>query len=647
MDYKYITKLFGQLVRHVELSHDDSLVAISGEATYIGTVGGSPLFRGNFRDDYEKFYYNLIPEHFRNLTIGEAKWSPDDKFLYCIAGGEVYRFAVERQEFKQLFKAGSDSRTELTCIAINEKKKVLAAAGKGADKGKEDFIYILDFSGKLLLSIPSKHGPQINSVRFSPDGTKLASMGIDRFLRVWSADNGALLSEIKTEANNNYVGLAGFINETTVLVNYAPYPAYTIDSTGKASFVKNFASVLPKNTSVLGYYPSKPLIICNDGSNGSSTIKIFNHDGQEQGKLEIHSQLGFVKVGNAHDLLAVALRTQVASPEVQFFSTESASNFLPATAAAGTWAVDASLASKVRGWFYFVPYEKYPGMWIGVGTYNIFIYDAAFNIKYDFKYQSYQMQLSRFHSKSQKAVFYRGDKQLFVIDFNKLDLQGTIPPQPQEEGRVTTSWDLEDLQWNTAGDKLAGIDSRSRELVIWGGPSFTEIYRSPTIPSIHRLVWSNDDSLIALAADKTTFHYFDVVKKTIVKTLTALGLSHINDMAWHNARNELILTGDQFICVFNQDGNPLRKIDFRAESQESIQMSLPACSPTTHEISVAVDITREGQFHYIIDLDKPFRQCITARLRHHMKGINFIQWDQPNRILSMGKSDGLASWIRK
>ncbi len=646
MDYKYITKLFGQLVRHVEFSHDDSLVAISGEATYIGTIGGSPLFRGNFRNDWEKYYYNLIPEHFRSLTIGQAKWSADDKFLYCIAGGEVYRFSVEQREFKGLLKAGSDSGTELTCIAINEKKQVLAAAGKGADKGKEDYIYILDFAGKLLLSIPSKHSPQVNSVRFSPDGTKLVSAGKDRFVRVWNTDNGALLSEMNTAIDSNYVGLVGFINETTVLVDQAPYPIYAIDPSGKASLVKNFASVLPPNTSVLGYYPSKPIIICNDGSNGSSTIKIFNIDGQEQGKLEIHSQLGFVKAGNAHDLLAVVLRSQVAAPEVQFFSTEPSSNFLPANTAAGTWTVDASHASKVRGWFYFVPYEKYPGMWIGVGTYNIFIYDTAFNIKHDFKYQTYQMKLSRFHAKSQKAAFFRGDKQMFIVDFNKLDLQGAIPSLPPDAARITLSADLEDFQWNNAGDKIAGITTQ-RELIIWGGPNFAETYRSQTIPSIWRLAWNTDDSLIALVGDKTTFHYFDVAKKVIVKTLTALGMSRIDDMTWSKTRNEIILTGDQYICVFNQDGYPLRKIDFRAETQEYMHIRLPACSPTTHEISVCVEITREGDFHYILDLDKPFRQCITARLRHHMKGMKFIEWDQPNRIITMGKDDGLAIWNRQ
>ncbi len=647
MNYKYITKLYGQLMRHVTFSHDDSLIALSGEATYIGTVGGNSLFRGNFRDDYEKFYYNLVPQHFRNLTIGEAKWSPDDKFLYCIAGGEVYRFSVERQDFKQLFKAGSDSGTELTCIAIDEKKQVLAAAGKGVDKGKEDYIYVLDFTGKLLFSIPSKHGSQVNSVRFSPDGTKILSAGKDRFLRVWSAENGALLSEINTKVDNNYVGLVGFINETTVLVDHPPYPAYAIDPTGMVSFVKNFESVLPKNTKLLGYYPSKPLLICNDGANGSSTIKIFNHDGQEQGTLEIHSQLEFVTVGNAHDLLAVTLKTQVASPEVQFFSTEPASNFLPAVAATGTWVVDASLSSKARGFNFFVPYEKYPGLWIGMDASSIIIYDADFNVKHKFPPGTYQIQRAVFHAKSQKGAFFRGDHQLFIIDFNKLDLQGTIPSQPPEAGRVTTSWDLQDLQWNNAGDKLAGIDSRSRELVIWGEPNFAEIYRSPTIPSIRRLVWSTDDSVIALAADKTTFHYFDVVKKAIVKTMTAMGMSRIDDMTWNNSRNEIILTGDQFICVFNQEGNPLRKIDLRAESQEYMHIVLPTCSPTTHEISVCVEITREGDFHYILDLDKPFRQCINARLRYHMKGINFIEWDQTNRIITMGKSDGLAIWQRK
>ncbi len=646
MDYKLITKLHGTLIRHVEFSHDDTLVAISGEATYIGTLGGNPLFRGNFRNDWEKFYYNLIQEHFKNLTIGESKWSPDDKYLYCTTDGEIYRFSVERQEFRRFFVPGPDAwRFPLEHIAMNEKKQVIAVAGKGGVEGKPDLIYVIDLSGKILFSFPSKHGAEVTSIVFSPDGTKLVSTGKDSFLRVWSADNGTMLSEIKMEVSG-YNDLLEFINETTVLEKREPYPTYAIDPAGKASFVRNFASVLPKSGKLLGIHRSKPLLISDDGYSNSSTLKLIDYDGKEQGKIDVGEYIGFVTIANKHDLLAVALKAQVARPEVHFYSTEPASKFLPAEAATGTWMVDAVKSSKARGFNFFVPYEKYPGLWIGMDASSIIIYDADFNVKHKFPPGRYQIQRAVFHAKSQKAALTQGS-QLFIIDFNKLDLQGTNPPLPQEEARVETGGDLADFQWNNTGDRIACITQSQRELVIWEGSKLAEIYRSPTIPSIQKIAWSADDSMIALIADKTTFHYFDVAKKAIVKTLTAFGDSGINSVAWHNTRNELILTAGRFISVFNQDGNPLRKIDLRAESKDYISVEKPTCSPSTHEISVVVKITREGTFHYILDLDKPVRECITARLHHHMKHINFLQWDQPNRIISMGSDDGLAIWQRK
>jgi len=636
-DYQIVCKLTASNVRGVEFNRDDSLVAVFGEQTYIGKLDGTALFKGKFKEEYEKYYWNLTKEHVRDLTIVDAKWGPEGKRLYCIAGGDIYQFSVDLGQFRRCFSPGDDKRFELEYIELSERKQVLAVAGKGGDQAKQHDMFLVDFNGKLLRSFISGHIKGVWSIRFSPDGSKLFSTGGDSSLRVWDTDTGQKLDEmqltdrppvIETIINNNLLVFRG-------------NSIYSFTDAGKLTLVKKFP--VPQAADILGHYRSKPLIISSGSNHDSTTLCAINLDGQTVTKTRIGQYTSLVREGNAHDILAVVLKHQQAPPEVQFYSTEPRSTFILEKPGVVEWVLDTS-QSKIKAHYCFVPYAKYPGKWIAISYESINVYNEDFKDALKVK-PDRPINCCNFHPQTQKAAYYRSDNQVCVIDFNTLELNKFDPHRPMESQKTAVNSRVLDLKWSHAGERLAGVTEK-HEFVIWNA-SLAVVARVPLEGGGDHVAWSADDTLVAIGTNKSLCYYFDVAQGKITLTVDGVGIGQGLGVAW-NARNELILCGGGgFVYIFSKEGYLLRKLDFRRESRESIRIALPTCSPTTGEMALWFSITREGEFLYIIDRDKPIRECVISRLHHHLKQFQFIEWLEPNRIITMGQADGLAFWTRK
>ena len=70
--------------------------------------------------------------------------------------------------------------------------KLLATGGGEPSRSGEVKLWEVG-KGLLARSLPSLHSDTVFSVRFSPDGTKLASASADKFLKVTSIADGKLL----------------------------------------------------------------------------------------------------------------------------------------------------------------------------------------------------------------------------------------------------------------------------------------------------------------------------------------------------------------------------------------------------------------------------------------------------------------------
>ncbi|MDA0814436.1 MAG: WD40 repeat domain-containing protein, partial [Verrucomicrobia bacterium] len=88
---------------------------------------------------------------------------------------------------------------EVTTIDQQANQKMIAVGTAGGE------IYILQSTGTTILHSVHAHNDRIDAVRFSPDGLQLATVGKDRWVRLWEIDSMRLAHEIDlTEAADGH-----------------------------------------------------------------------------------------------------------------------------------------------------------------------------------------------------------------------------------------------------------------------------------------------------------------------------------------------------------------------------------------------------------------------------------------------------------
>ncbi len=91
---------------------------------------------------------------------------------------------------------------------------ILAGGGVPSRTGELQVFRVSD--GARVFQQPEAHTDVIYSARFSPDGTKIASGGADRFVRIFRADSGELIRRL--EGHTNYVLGVAWSGNAQVLV---------------------------------------------------------------------------------------------------------------------------------------------------------------------------------------------------------------------------------------------------------------------------------------------------------------------------------------------------------------------------------------------------------------------------------------------
>lgn len=151
----------------------DIAIAPSGEFTAFNGFEGVELWR----------FEGLSPW---NVLIGPRaaalRFSPDNTLLAAAHWDGVVRvWSIDSGEVAQSFAWGEEPELTgaRTGVDFSPDGRVLAVAGHGA-------ILVWDLDGQMIahtLPIPSR---SLNSISFSPDGTKLASIGEDGLLQIWA-----------------------------------------------------------------------------------------------------------------------------------------------------------------------------------------------------------------------------------------------------------------------------------------------------------------------------------------------------------------------------------------------------------------------------------------------------------------------------
>ncbi|MHA1277334.1 MAG: hypothetical protein ACTSQI_10990 [Candidatus Helarchaeota archaeon] len=620
-EYKLIHKhMLGNRINHLAFSRNDRLIAATGESIYIGTIDGHALFEGKPKQDYEKHYWNLTKEVPR-ISAYEVKWSKDNKQLW-IAAEDFYEFSIEKQQFRRIYK----TKEKLQTIDINDTRELIALAGEGDPQSNK--IYIFNFAGKLLHSIDSMQNRRVYSLMFSRDGTKIISAGRDYSLRVWNVDTGELLDQYDFDDNPWKLFHCAKDDQFIVQLRHNT-SLFSLDASGKITLLKNLVQDLfvKKSKGLLGYSLKDDTVLSS--AYFYETAHIHTLEGEAVANIEAAGQIDFIEPGNVHDILALVFKYQ-RPPEVHFYSTESKASFLQEDSIVN-WEV-INTYTKISD-FLLVPYKKYPGYWIGSGTYYISVYDSDFNEIFKHRVRI-QIYIADFHVPTQKMAYYQLNDQLHIIDFDALNLE-TIK-KSKLNTHTTDVGKIRYVRWNHKGDKLAVVTD-TKELVLYDA-NLKQITKKKFDENLFCLAWSTTDNKIAVGAENGLLYYYNLPDGT-VKTIELVGIDRVLDLACVPNVDEFIATSNRFINILNQDGFIIRKLDLK----KPIEFKFPSPRPGTSEFAV-YGHNKEGHQIYFIDRNKPIRQCVKQIMRFHTDWIRMLRWVDSDTLMSRGGKIGLVVW---
>ena len=93
---------------------------------------------------------------------------------------------------KQTVTAFAD---RVVAIQFSSDGKWIATGGGAATEDGE--VKLFDVAGKPVLDLKNSHSDTVFGVSFSPDNTKLATCGADKFVKVWELPSGKLLKSFE------------------------------------------------------------------------------------------------------------------------------------------------------------------------------------------------------------------------------------------------------------------------------------------------------------------------------------------------------------------------------------------------------------------------------------------------------------------
>jgi hypothetical protein len=255
-------------VRAVAISADKSTVAAGrGNEIHIYNATSGAYVRTLV--DANLITPDKKPSKISHLSIVESlAFSPDGKYLASGSYQEVCLWDVQTGMLKQKVTGFAD---RVVALSFSANSKLLATGGGPPTEDGE--VKVIEVpGGKIVTEIKNGHSDQVFGVAFSPDGTKLASCGADKFVKVFEIPSGKFLKSF--EGHTHHVLDVGWKTDGKLLASAGADNAVKIWNYETGEQQRTIAGHTKQVTRLLFIGTTPQIVTCS----GDQTVRFWNVD---------------------------------------------------------------------------------------------------------------------------------------------------------------------------------------------------------------------------------------------------------------------------------------------------------------------------------------------------------------------------------
>jgi Planctomycete cytochrome C/Anaphase-promoting complex subunit 4 WD40 domain/WD domain, G-beta repeat len=209
------------------------------------------------------------PVKVSHLAIVEAlAFSADGKFLASGSFQEVSLWDVQTGVLRQKLTGFAD---RVVALAFSPNGKLLATGGGPPSEDGEIKVFEIP-SGKPVLDIKNGHSDTVFGVCFSPDSTKLATCGADKFVKVFEIPSGKFLKAF--EGHTHHVLDVGWKGDGKLLASAGADNFIKVWDYEKGEQVRTIAGHGKQVTRLLFIGKTPEIATCS----GDATVRFWNVD---------------------------------------------------------------------------------------------------------------------------------------------------------------------------------------------------------------------------------------------------------------------------------------------------------------------------------------------------------------------------------
>ena len=254
-------------VRAVAVSADGKVVA-SGRGNQLHLYKPTGEFLKTLVDPNLKTADGKSANAAHISLVESLAFSTDGKMLASGSYQEVKLWDADTGALKATLTGFAD---RVVALHYSPNGKYLATGGGAATEDGE--VKIFETAGKLVFEFKAPHSDTVLGVCFSPDSTKLATCGADKFVKVWEVPAGKFLKSF--EGHTHHVLDVGWKPDGKLLASGGADNAIKVWDYEKGEQARTIPNAHQKQITRLAFFGKDGRFLT---SGGDAAVKLWNVD---------------------------------------------------------------------------------------------------------------------------------------------------------------------------------------------------------------------------------------------------------------------------------------------------------------------------------------------------------------------------------